>query len=214
MNTQTHTEESREIAVLPAASTGPKSDNFDELMYAPAEAIFSAVSEGMVRLGWSVYPQERTDGRMPGRVRGATIRPISDHELNIHLPTPSALKEWNLYCGGHNVAVMLGDGSGHTISVDIDSLDQKTTDVLVDLADEILGYTPFRRQGMAPKLALIYRGAHIRSRSVKFHNAELGGLEILGAGKPLTFHGLHHKTGRYFTWLEQNPFIRARIQRR
>jgi hypothetical protein len=33
------------------------------------------------------------------------------------------------------------------------------------------------------------------------------GLEIISSGQAMTFYGKHHKTGRYFTWLQDTPDI-------
>ncbi|MEH3065315.1 MAG: hypothetical protein PGN33_22065 [Methylobacterium radiotolerans] len=38
---------------------------------------------------------------------------------------------------------------------------------------------------------------------------EIGGIEILSAGKPITFYGNHHKTGQYFSWGERQPLYTA-----
>lgn len=178
-----------------------------ELMYAPSEAIFGAVAEGMVALGWSVFPQEKDGQRMPGKVGGEVIRWQADHQLADRLPSPEALRDWTRWCSTLNVAVVMGPASGGALAVDIDVTDPDHACALTDLAWEVLGGTPFIREGMAPKLALIYRGDGIRSETRHFDNPAHGAVEILAAGRPLTCHGHHHKTGRYFVWLDQSPIL-------
>ena len=188
-----------------------------ELLYAVGESIFSAVAPRMVELGWSVFPQEQ-EGRAPGSVFGQRIAFSKEHDLENSLPTNEALRQWVLHCPRLNVACVFGPASGDTWALDIDITDEAFSCEVSDMADEMLGYTPFRRVGMAPKLALIYRqtpGDAARIRSSSHHFSEVvadgkggtttvmsqHGIEVLSDGKPLTFHGRHHKTGGYFKWL-------------
>jgi hypothetical protein len=90
-----------------------------ELMYAPGESLFGKVAQGMVRLGWSVFPQERSDRRMPGRMRGEVIKWQSEHQLADHLPTPTALRDWVRECSTLNVAAVMGAGSGGAWALDM-----------------------------------------------------------------------------------------------
>lgn len=192
-----------------------------ETLYAPSESIFAAAAPSMVELGWSVFPQESTgERRMPGRVLNQTIKWREDHDLANRLPTQEALDLWCGHCATLNVACVFGPASGNTFAVDIDVLDPAAAAEIVDLADEILGYTPLRREGRAPKIALIYRHGpgdreRVPSVSRKFAvvdeagDAHVGedGVEILGATKLITYHGRHHKTGTYFKWLDASPLM-------
>src|SRR3546814_1229237 len=54
---------------------------------------------------------------------------------------------------------VLGPGSGDRFALDIDVLDEALAWRAMELADDILGYTPFRRVGRAPKIALLFRSA-------------------------------------------------------
>ncbi len=181
---------------VPVAEQKPEGN---ELLYAFGESLFGAVAEKMVKLGWSVFPQTRDNGRKPGSVFGEMIKWSTIRDQR---PDAATLETWVRHCRGHNVACVFGPASGHTFAVDIDVTDERLSVEVSDLADEILGYTPFRREGMAPKIALIYRHAPddvVPSVSRRLAGTEHG-IEILGAGKLLTFHGLHHKTGSYFKW--------------
>lgn len=192
-----------------------------ETLYAPSESIFAAAAPAMVELGWSVFPQESTgERRMPGRVLNQTIKWREDHDLSNKLPTQEALDLWCGHCATLNVACVFGPASGNTFAIDIDAMDPAVAAEITDLADEILGYTPLRREGRAPKIALIYRHGpgerdRVPSLSRKFaavdgagesHVGE-DGIEILGATKLITFHGRHHKTGTYFKWLDASPLL-------
>ena len=179
-----------------------------ELFYAPSEAIFGAVAAEMVRLGWSVFPQS-SEGRLPGSVFGEMIRwGSAGHDLKNRRPSPEAMRLWLGHCATLNVATVFGPASGNAFAIDIDVTDEPTVDAIVAIADRVLGYTPLRREGRAPKFALIYRSApddapRSISRTLAGDDGHM--VEVLGAGKVMTFHGKHHKTGRYFKWSDALP---------
>ena len=178
-----------------------------DLFYAPSESIFAAVAYEMVALGWSVFPQS-SEGRYPGRVYGDAIRWGAEHDLRNRLPTGEALRLWAAHCGTLNVACVFGPASGNTIALDVDVDDDATARAIVGIAHCILGYTPLARQGRAPKIALIYRHAPddvVPSTARRIAGDDGHAIEIQGAGKLLTFHGKHHRTGRYFKWLNDSP---------
>lgn len=175
--------------------------------------MFGALAPDLVRLGWSVFPQTRDDRRGPGKVYGA---PFPWKPLQTRLPTERELWEMSTFCPSHNVAGILGPASGHTFAIDVDVGDLDLSLGIVELADRILGYTPFRRVGQAPRIVLVYREAGaataksdalIRSKKLWFGGPEGHMLEILARGAPVTFFGLHHKTGKYFLWLDRSPHV-------
>ena len=183
-----------------------------ELMYQQAEPIFGAYAKALTDLGWSVFPQESDGGRRPGSAGGEMIK---WGRLKDRAPTPNEREDWQLHCARLNVACAFGPASGNTFAVDIDITDRRLSDDVLALAQEILGDTPFIREGMCPKLALIYRhgdgdGEAIPSLSRRFADRPEDGLEILGAGKPLTIYGRHHKTGNYFQWLGSSQPLLSR----
>jgi len=183
--------------------------------------IFGALASELVRLGWSVFPQTRDDRRGPGKVDNM---PLRWKEFSTRLPTQKEVEWWGSFCPSHNVACILGTASGEVFGVDVDVSDVALSEAIQELADRILGYTPFRRVGRFPRIVLLYRQlpeaeqdpAHrIPSRSWKFvqqdEKGSVGksddGIEILSRGKPVTFFGLHHKTGKYFIWLDKSPHV-------
>jgi len=54
---------------------------------------------------------------------------------------------------------VLGRGSGDAFSIDVDVLDELLSFDIRRLAEDILGPTPLRRVGNAPKVALFFRWA-------------------------------------------------------
>lgn len=185
-----------------------------ELMYRPSEGVFANVAKTLVQNGWSVFPQDAE--RRPGRVGTETIKWQKEHDLENQLPKPEALDSWVMHCGTLNAAAVMGPASGYSFAIDIDVLDEDLSIKISALADAVLGYTPLRRVGKAPKLALIYRydpSDPISKISRHFSETNAEGqvvpsenaIEILGKGTPLTFIGKHHKTGRYFQWLDASP---------
>ncbi len=180
-----------------------------ELLGGMSESVFAAAGPAMAALGWSVFPQETSgERRMPGKLHGRVIRWSEEQDLANTPPTPDFLRDCALQCASHNVANVFGPASGNTFALDVDVMDAAMSDAIVGIAEDILGSTPFMRVGRAPKIALIYRhapGDVVRSVSRRFANADgtpgEHGLEILGAGKLITMHGRHHKTGQYFKWV-------------
>jgi len=189
-----------------------------EHMYKPRESVFGAVAADMVKAGWSVFPQEMDGNRRPGKVNGEMIKWSEEHHLATRQPSPETIALWSAQCASLNVAVVLGPASGNTFIIDIDVVEEELSAHIQELAERMLGHTPLRRVGRYPKMALVYRHApedEVPGRSPKFAPFDTPdnpdkvdqGLEIISAGQAMTFFGKHHKTGRYFTWLEGQPHI-------
>lgn len=179
--------------------------------------IFSALAPDLVRLGWSVFPQNRDGRRGPGKVDGI---PLSWGDFKKALPTPKDVDWWGRFCPSHNVALILGEASSHVWALDLDISDPLLSEAIVALADEHLGYTPFRRVGRVPRIVLLYRQAPenevgadnvIRVSPPRFAarpgEDSPGQIEVLGPGKPVTIFGLHHGTGKYFIWVDGSPHV-------
>lgn len=199
-----------------AVSEDSVSESSLEHMYKPAEIIFGANAREMVAAGWSVFPQEATGRRMPGRVNGEVIKWVEEHQLVEQKPTRENLELWCSHCAILNTAVVFGPGSGNTFAIDVDVVEETLSARIQELAERILGETPLRRVGRWPKIALIYRhhpDDEVPNISPKFAHVDSPenpgnsdqGVEVLSAGKPMTFFGKHHVTGRYFRWLDETP---------
>lgn len=211
------------LARFPGAQIVPRDPGSDVVSTPGAVSVFhqinapyfETVAPAMLSMGWSLFPQLRDGKRGPGVVDG---RALSWKPYQTRLPTQAEVKWWASFCPGHNTAVILGPASGHTFGLDVDVSVEESSKTIVKLADEILGYTPFRRVGRFPRIVLLYRDAgavagsaadvRIRPRKLPFAGAagaDGGQLEVLGGGAPMTAHGLHHKTGEYFKWLDRSP---------
>lgn len=172
---------------------------------------FAATARAIVANGWSVFPQERHGDRRPSRIHGRTLCWQSEHHLADRRPTEADLRDWVAQAPDANVAAVLGEASGRAFAVDIDCTDPGIAAAVEAIASEHLGPTPFRRVGRAPKSVLVYRypeGDAPRSaqKTLEVEHEDRQMVEILGPGKPVTIHGLHHKTGQFFIWTgDANP---------
>ncbi len=170
---------------------------------------FAETAGTLIAKGWSVFPQTPYD-RKPGTVDGRIIRPLHGSNLGERLPYRSELEQWTRHCGDHNVAAVMGSGSGGAVAIDLDITERAQAKKVLALALDVFGYTPLQRIGNAPKIALLYRDAEQgKPISTRHIPAEDGGhgIDILGKGGMLTFFGVHHKTGRQFMWPEKIPLL-------
>ncbi len=164
-------------------------------------------------------PAEQGDRRGPGLVDG---KALLWKEFASRLPTVEEAKWWGVHCPRHNVACIMGKASGEVIGIDVDVSDEGLSNRIQALAAEHLGESPYRRVGRHPRVVMLYRQApeeeqtpaeRIPSRSFKFVQQGADGsvsrgddgIEVLSRGKPVTFYGLHHKTGTWFRWLGLHP---------
>jgi len=159
---------------------------------------FSQMAPMLLRQGWSFYPQQMTSARQPGVVDRAMLK-WSD--LKRRQPTKAEVDSWRAECPTHNVAIICRG----FVALDIDVVDARASWDIEQIARRVLGDTPFVRVGQAPKVLLLYRfdGATPK-RPMKFADARLGGIEILGEGSSFTAYGYHHRTGGTFTWLRRH----------
>lgn len=189
---------------------------FVDLMYKPMESIFGAVGLQMVKAGWSIFPQELDGNRRPGTVDNEMIKWSDRYDLANKKPPLKDLKRWLEQCSALNVAVVLGPASGNALVIDVDVVEEDLSAQIQELAVKHFGQTPLRRVGRWPKIALVYRQSledPISGRSPKFAMMDHPqnpdrldqGLEIISSGQAMTFFGKHHKTGRYFNWLQDTP---------
>lgn len=172
----------------------------------PEKAYFERASRSLVDKGWSIYPQ--TIERRPALIGGRSIQPFDEHSLDKRLPYKTEIDYWIKHCPDHNVACVLGDGSGRACAIDIDVTDEPLAEQITQIALDIFGDTPLKRVGRAPKIALIYRspdeGDLIKNRAIRAVDGGHG-IDILSRGKTLTFYGTHHKTGRPYAWINSSP---------
>ena len=188
------------------------------ILYAPGDGPFEFAAPKMYEKGWSVFPQKSDDKRMPGRLGAATCpkgwgETIKWGQYRDTMPTDAEKQAFYNECGKLNVALALGRASGNIFAIDIDCPTQVVSLRIQEIIFSVLGETPFIRIGSDPKAALLYRTAEddpIRNRTVSRGQLQYypgNAVEILGnsGGTPLTLHGIHYKTGRFFFWPKGNP---------
>ena len=187
-----------------------------ERMYMLHESIFGRIGPALVRNGWSVFPQEREEGRKSAVVDG---RALKWKPYQGRLPSPSEIRSWSLQCPGENVAIITGPVSGNLFALDVDVDDPDLAATVRQVATEHLGHTPFYRFGRVPRVIMLYRhedGVAMRKRSYRFGRYGADGtwgpsgeaIEFLANGSPFTAFGIHYKTGQYFKWGDEQPFLR------
>lgn len=138
-------------------------------------------------------------------VRSAGKRPrLSDWascEIN-----PAAIRQW-----GRDLArdVNTGIRCGVIQGVDIDVPEPGLARSIEDLAFAMLGPTPLRRVGKAPKVLLAYQAAEPlpKAETAEFFLPDGTKLqvEVLGKGQQFVSHGVHPDTGQPYVWTAQAP---------
>lgn len=171
-----------------------------------SEIIFGSLGPMSHANGWCVIPQQRVGRRLPGIYRRKVIK---WGEFQHERPTAALVGRWAVPCFNDNVALILGAVSGNIFALDIDIKDWVLAAAVEKVAFEILGFTPFKRVGNAPKRALLYRVAtaeELPANSSRFFVADDGesasehGFEILANKKTMTIYGRHHETYSRFSW--------------
>ncbi|MEX6509160.1 bifunctional DNA primase/polymerase [Jiella sp. M17.18] len=171
-----------------------------------SEVIFGSLGPMCHGNGWCTFPQQRTEKRMPGVYRREAIK---WGQYQDERPPTALVERWAKPLFNENVALILGPVSGNVFALDIDVKDWDLAAAVEDVAFQVLGFTPFKRVGSAPKRALFYRVAQAEDlppNSSHFFTEEDGesasehGLEILSYRKTITIYGRHHETTQRFTW--------------
>lgn len=171
-----------------------------------SEVIFGSLGPMCHENGWCVFPQQRTGRRLPSIYRRKVIKWGLYQEER---PAAELVDRWAKPCFNENVALILGAVSGNTFALDIDIKDWVLAAAVEKVAFEILGFTPFKRVGNAPKRALVYRVANAEDlppNISRFFVADDGesasehGFEILANKKTMTIYGRHHETYSRFSW--------------
>ncbi len=201
------TKESNGTAATLASRASRRQEHATDMLYSSCDGIFSLAAPLMLENGWSVWPQQRKAPRRPARIDDHTLEWMP---FQTRLPTAEEMAKWCEQASQANVACALGAASGNLFALDIDCLDAAVSGRVQAIAESVLGHTPLQRIGRAPKMALFYRydeGGSPRSRTIHFRDYEDCSLEVLGARKAVTLHGIHHVTGRYYHWPETNPLL-------
>lgn len=182
-----------------------RSDVIRKRMYEIGEKHFGLFARDCTERGWSVYPQTRDGGRRPAVINGQSVKPSLYRD---RLPTLAEIDYMSAYAGTQNLAIQFGPASGYAVGLDIDVAADQDVQWIIRLAEKHLGVTMLRRWGRRP--LLIFRrdpAETLRSVSYRFDDGSGDMIEILADGKAATAFGLHHSTGDYFRWGQNNPAL-------
>jgi predicted P-loop ATPase len=100
---------------------------------------------------------------------------------------------------------------GALIGLDIDVLVPALAEKLEALAVQMLGATPLRRVGKAPKLLLCYRAGEgiskMETPELTLPDGSKAQVEVLAEGQQFVAYGIHPDTGREYEWTESGPDV-------
>ena len=128
--------------------------------------------------------------KMPGKYQHGLWIPYSGWQK--HCDRPTANFELEIWSRFPDCAI--GLACGGVIGIDIDVLDDAAAHAIEVLAREMLGDTPAKRVGMAPKRALFYRTEE------PFGGMKRHPLEIYGRGQQMVIYAIHPATGLPYQW--------------
>lgn len=155
----------------------------------------------LLEMGWiGIIPIVAHDGSHRARGKAPAIRGWGERAVYGGFPTKTVeLSEWERKtdCPGTGIV------GGNIVIVDADfAVDPLLANRVGRLAFEVLGRTPFVRQGQAPKIALLYRAAEpIQSIHLKAADGSKDGIDILGEGAQIVAFGVHPKTLVPYSWI-------------
>jgi hypothetical protein len=93
--------------------------------------------------------------------------------------------------------------------VDIDVLVESLSETIQALAFTVLGPTPLRRVGRAPKILLCYRAENPmkkrQSSELLLDDGTVVQIEVLGEGQQFVGFGMHPVMGAHYTWSDASP---------
>lgn len=145
---------------------------------------------------------------------------LSDNGWSVG-PVPSGEKgprfrDWQQHCRRrmsrrrfrHLVQSGLGGSlcifGGKAVGIDIDVDDPELVRRIETVAHGMLGETPLRRIGRAPRVLLVYgAGGAVKSKAVRGGDGTL--IEVKGHGGQFMAFGRHSDTGRDYDWTHESP---------
>jgi RecA-family ATPase len=176
------------------------------------------VEEQLARVGM-------TDLRLSLAGHGYRPVPVAGPRMNVRSPGKQPVMDgWQQRCatagdaairswsdqspGCTNTGVLTGI-SGGIGAADIDVLLPDAAAEIADLAIELLGATPLRRIGRAPKVLHVYRVADgfrkVRTPTFIMKDDSEAAVEFLAEGQQFVAFGIHPATDRPYQWLDQSP---------
>lgn len=151
----------------------------------------------MLRNGYAVVPI------MPGsKVPGSYYAPpgigwAAMKNWSSFGPEPASERLVAKWCAFPDAGV--GVVCGNVVAVDIDLMDADAADAVEAVFRRVLGETPLRRVGRAPKRLLVY------ATDKPFTKMSVGPIELLCQGQQFVAHAVHPDTGLPYGWLGLTP---------
>ena len=119
---------------------------------------------------------------------------------------PKKITDWSVV---YNRDVNTGLLCGKLVGLDIDVLDEQLVQTLVARAEQMLGATPLRRTGRAPKTLLCYSVIwpikKLSTPELFFEDGTKAQIEILAAGQQFVGFGIHGETHQPYSWHGGDP---------
>jgi hypothetical protein len=138
-------------------------------------------------------------------VKSAGKRPRLAHWATCDI-TPQEIRKW-----GRDLPADINTGlrCGQMRAIDIDIMDAALSRAIEDLAIAILGPTPLRRIGRAPKVLLAYRADDLTAKAETpefvMPDGTKAQVEVLARGQQFVSHGIHPDTRQPYTWTARAP---------
>lgn len=168
--------------------TGP---GFAERMHARGySGLLSIIPPGATLTAGSRIPASLL-GKIPGIRKNSGA--YSGYDWRRHIAKLEDVRAWD------RVGASIGIRADSTPAVDIDSSDPQLSQLIREIAVEILGPAP-SRVGRAPKQILMYRAAEPFGRMRLWIDDRRHLVEILGAGQQFVIGGIHPATGQPYSW--------------
>ena len=119
---------------------------------------------------------------------------------------PKKITDWTV---AYNRDVNTGLLCGKLVGLDVDVLDEQLVQTLVARAEQMLGATPLRRTGRAPKTLLCYSVIwpikKLSTPELFFEDGTKAQVEILGEGQQFVAFGIHGETHQPYSWHGGDP---------
>jgi hypothetical protein len=129
--------------------------------------------------------------KYPGDCKAGKWFPMADWDRFCDRTTrPYEIDIWSQWPG-----CAVGIAAGAVVGIDIDVLDADAAHAIEALAREMLGDTPAKCVGRAPKRMLVYRSA------APFPGIKRHPLEVLCRGQQFVAYAIHPDTGQPYQWV-------------
>ncbi|MFT8245213.1 DUF3987 domain-containing protein [Roseomonas sp. BN140053] len=169
----------------------------------------TAIRLRVLENGYTPIPITAPDYQHP-KVRSPGKQPFFQKwtEVSRETVTPEVVRAWPRVIHNHpNTGLLCGE----MIGVDIDALVPALSAELQALAVGMLGTTPMRRIGKAPKALFAYRVAAPMTKKetpeLVLPDGTVAQVEVLAKGQQFVAYGVHPDTGLEYEWPNTGPDV-------